>query len=130
VRVGGHGPAAPVGRTNPIPARARANITALVIARATTRVGNGEDNQLKNTMSQGNPVVSCMPAGARWCSRRSMPWPRVTAMFREWRWRRRGRRILRALNDYALADIGLSRRDAGQAPANARTDLEERGWWV
>jgi uncharacterized protein YjiS (DUF1127 family) len=48
---------------------------------------------------------------------------------KDWQWRRRGRRALRNLNDYELADIGLSRTDLRER-SDARADLERRNWWI
>jgi uncharacterized protein YjiS (DUF1127 family) len=71
-----------------------------------------------------------MAAGWRWSARRMAQWARVAAMLGEWRWRQRGRSVLRDLGEYALKDIGLSRKDAGQYPKDARASLEERPWWI
>ena len=81
-------------------------------------------------MSHGNPLAPPMAAGGRWLARCVSQGARLAVMLSEWRWRQRGRCVLRGLGGYALKDIGLSRTDAGQDPKDARTHLEERYWWI
>jgi uncharacterized protein YjiS (DUF1127 family) len=49
----------------------------------------------------------------------------AAAWLKDWQWRRRGRRTLRNLSDYELADIGLSRANLPEW-WDARVDLRSR----